>query len=474
MKQSVKWFASLLFAVSFLVLTEQGAQAAGEILEVGEVRSLGSEVRVPVTLYQTAQLTSLNAEISVAENQQGVTLKKFEPAGIFANGTYRYAPNIVGNTLTIDFLSQADRDPTLGRKATVVGYITYELSSAFKEGESVQLYIDSVRANGRLGVSFILHTLEGKIERKMPIGGVVPQAEGPNVAAAMRILQHVNGSALIVEKEMILSADVNADGIINQDDAEDILKYVSGEKTSFLSVQLIEPQTAVLNSDYRETATAKHGRGPYTFKRSGTLPNGLKLDADTGEITGKPTRIGSFNFTITATDAVGNVSSPRAFQINVIDSAIASVEKLAMVNVKKGEKVSLPEQVAVVYKDKQTGFERVKWDEIDTDQLGEFIVKGTIGDEGFTITVVVNVIDQNYLNHVGVEYLNFLNIHTIIVSVNSSVTMVTLNDIDMHYEGNNEFGLVTSSFNEGTTAVIRLFDKYGNLLETKSHRLVGN
>ena len=55
---------------------------------------------------------------------------------------------------------------------------------------------------------------------------------------------------------------------------------------------------------YSETITASGSSAlPYTFTvSSGTLPTGLTLDPVTGEITGTPTTIGTFNFTITATD----------------------------------------------------------------------------------------------------------------------------------------------------------------------------
>lgn len=57
---------------------------------------------------------------------------------------------------------------------------------------------------------------------------------------------------------------------------------------------------------YNQTFSASGGVAPYTFSVSaGALPDGLTLNATTGALIGMPTTVGSFNFTIKATDATG-------------------------------------------------------------------------------------------------------------------------------------------------------------------------
>lgn len=54
---------------------------------------------------------------------------------------------------------------------------------------------------------------------------------------------------------------------------------------------------------YGQTIAVTDGAPPLTFTVSvGALPNGLSLNASTGDITGTPTVQDTFNFTITVTD----------------------------------------------------------------------------------------------------------------------------------------------------------------------------
>lgn len=64
------------------------------------------------------------------------------------------------------------------------------------------------------------------------------------------------------------------------------------------------PITGNVGQIYIGNATASGGTAPYTYAVTvGVLPAGLVLNVNTGEITGIPTLVGVYNFTITATDA---------------------------------------------------------------------------------------------------------------------------------------------------------------------------
>lgn len=68
---------------------------------------------------------------------------------------------------------------------------------------------------------------------------------------------------------------------------------------------------------------ASGGTAPYAYAiTAGALPGGLTLNATTGAITGTPSALGTFNFSITATDSstgTGPYTVTRAYSITVID-----------------------------------------------------------------------------------------------------------------------------------------------------------
>lgn len=472
-KKQLKLGWTFCMALFLVVLSGFTVHAAtGPTLEVGETRSLGDTVRVPITIYKTANLTSIDATVSLPTDQKGIRLKSFEPAGIFAGTQYRSSPDISGNTLKFDFLSQTVKEPTLGNKPTVIGYITYTLTPEFEAGQSARLEIGEIRAKGRADADLLFEPLQGKIERKLPIGGVISD-NGPSAAAAIRILQHVNGSDLITEKEMWLSADVDGNGKLNQDDAQLILDYLAGITTSFLAIETVELDNAAVGSEYEEQISAKHGREPYEFKSKGSLPSGLKLNPQTGELTGVVKTAKNYQFTIQVTDAVGNIAE-RAFAVDVINSDIIAVEKLGMINVSQGGQANLPGRVLVTYKDKSTGYESVTWGDVDTIELGEQAVKGIIGTSGFTITIKVNVVNENYVNGISIKKASFLDLHTVVIHTVPEVYGVTINGTDMLYEGNNEYSSIVTGIPSGANITFVLKDKYGNVLETKSQSLLPN
>jgi len=66
-----------------------------------------------------------------------------------------------------------------------------------------------------------------------------------------------------------------------------------------------------LNQQYSQIIQADGGKAPYTWQfTSGNLPNGLILKSD-GEISGTPTQIGTFTFTIQVKDSNNNTSTKQ-------------------------------------------------------------------------------------------------------------------------------------------------------------------
>jgi outer membrane autotransporter protein len=85
--------------------------------------------------------------------------------------------------------------------------------------------------------------------------------------------------------------------------------------------------SATAGTSYSQTVTASGGTSPYTFAiTAGALPAGLTLSS-AGVLSGTPTAGGSFNFTVTATDATLGLGAPftgsRAYTLTVNAATVA-------------------------------------------------------------------------------------------------------------------------------------------------------
>ena len=75
-------------------------------------------------------------------------------------------------------------------------------------------------------------------------------------------------------------------------------------------------------ASYTGTLKASGGVKPYTWSvSSGKLPDGLKLNASTGKISGSPTKSGSYTFTVKARDKNG-AAATKSFTIKVTETAL--------------------------------------------------------------------------------------------------------------------------------------------------------
>ncbi|WP_426702276.1 putative Ig domain-containing protein [Rhodanobacter sp. Col0626] len=69
-----------------------------------------------------------------------------------------------------------------------------------------------------------------------------------------------------------------------------------------ITVAPVTVPAATLHAAYSQTVTAAGGTAPYTFTATGALPTGLTLSS-AGVISGTPSSIGTYNFTVNATDS---------------------------------------------------------------------------------------------------------------------------------------------------------------------------
>ena len=63
------------------------------------------------------------------------------------------------------------------------------------------------------------------------------------------------------------------------------------------------PLAGKYNEDFAAAFAATGGKPPYSWSIQGKLPVGLRLDTANGSLSGKPTTVGKFPFTLKVTDA---------------------------------------------------------------------------------------------------------------------------------------------------------------------------
>lgn len=89
------------------------------------------------------------------------------------------------------------------------------------------------------------------------------------------------------------------------------------------------PNGAV-DAAYSQSLTAGGGLAPYGYAvTSGALPTGLMLGNTSGVLSGTPTATGTFNFTVTATDA-NSFTGSQAYSVTITPSANADLSALSL------------------------------------------------------------------------------------------------------------------------------------------------
>ncbi|MCA0971504.1 putative Ig domain-containing protein [Halobacillus litoralis] len=463
-----------LFTIFVLVLTlfstSQALAYRDSVVEVTQVYSTSDEVTVAVKLHNFRDLNSGSFQVSVQDAD--LELDGFDPAPKFDNGMFNTTSREDGDTLNISFLASGEE---VDVDASVLGYITYEVDDSADYGEKFDIELSNVSITDNDDEELVEAAFDGAIYYERSLGDVNDSNE-LNAAQAMKILQHANGSETLDSSDRAY-ADIDGDGNISQSDAEELLEYIVGSKTSMARITTEEVNTAFLDVPYSFQMEAKYGQAPYTWDAR-RLPSGLELNEQTGVITGTPSRIDDGEVTITVEDRTG-AEMKKTFDFSVIESDVRQLEEISPISVEKGDSVSLPDSIQVTYKDGTTSNEDVDWQDFSTTSTGEFLVSGMVDAVSMTITAKVIVYDgdekpyvpEDQLGAVETDYVGFLDVHTITVDVTDKVSRVVIvagrDEIDMNADVDSTFSLATPRLESGDVVTLVAYDYFNEKITEK-------
>ncbi len=124
---------------------------------------------------------------------------------------------------------------------------------------------------------------------------------GNNASATLSIPAHQAG-----DPQGLFYLEVTADGF-DCSSGGATYTLLATPKTEFISPALKVAGTALkrgkLRKGYKTTIGVSEGKAPYTFIAKTKLPPGLKLSKKTGVVSGKPTKKGTFKFTVEIEDS---------------------------------------------------------------------------------------------------------------------------------------------------------------------------
>ena len=108
-----------------------------------------------------------------------------------------------------------------------------------------------------------------------------------------------------------------------------------------LGISCGNPPGATQGTFYSHTFPAGSGDPPYLFSIVGFLPPGLSLNAVTGVVSGVPTAMGTFPFTIEVTDSMSSVATAAC--VIIVSGVPLSGLKILLRGVKRFKREAEPE-----------------------------------------------------------------------------------------------------------------------------------
>ena len=275
----------------------------------GSIKSASVAVTASATTVDATDAATLTAVVTNDKNPGGVTWT-VSGGGTLSNttttGATYTAPAASNTALTVTVTATSVADPTKTGTATITVPAAPAITTgALAAGTVGKAYSATMAASG--GISPYTWTItSGTLPAGLSMNSAGVISGTPTAAAVgttnLTFLLTDSGTATALTATTTLGLTINAAPAIG-----------------FTGTV---PATANYNVAYTGSAAASGGAGALTYSISaGALPTGLTLNAASGAITGAPTAVGTFGFTVKAADAFGD-SLSQAYSIVVTYAAV--------------------------------------------------------------------------------------------------------------------------------------------------------
>ena len=201
-----------------------------------------------------------------------------------------------------------------------------------------------------------------------------------------------------------------------------------------LSITTSSLPEAIIGEAYSQSVSVTGGNTPYSYSIiSGSLPNGLNLNSNTGLISGTPTQIGTSNFTIQVTDNDSSTDTQNlSITVNNPDTTPPTISNIQATNI-------LSESATITWTTNENANSQVQYGTSpggysNTETDSNYVTSHSIViyglNENTTYYYQVSSADQSNNNTNSAEY-------SFTTAVETSTTLIDFGDS----EANNAYGL---------------------------------
>ena len=297
----------------------------------GSSRPISVKVTASATTVDGTDSTTLTATVTNDKNGDGVTWKLSGGGSLSSetktSATYT-APAATSSavTVTVTATSVAKTSDTASVTITVPAAPAMTTTNANLTGQVGSAYSVQLQGSGGIPpyVNWALANNSSAVPAQTSESGVLPPCVTLSSSGLLSSTSPPPASCAGTFTNLVFTfSDSGTPTPLMATTAPMTITIVAAPAITFPAPGASVPGPATYGEAYSGSVAATGGAGALTYALSGTLPAGLSLGASTGIITGKPTAVGTFPFSVSAADAFGDAATSPSYSITVSYGALS-------------------------------------------------------------------------------------------------------------------------------------------------------